>query len=142
VRQKQLATNIGAGAGETRGPGLFGIFALGSVGKPLSELETAIDAEIERVKTGPIADWEIQKARTGAKRTFVNSMGSSLQRAVLLSQYAIYYDDPERINTRADKIAKVTAEDVQRVARKYLVKTGRTVVLTVPKSAPTTGGER
>jgi predicted Zn-dependent peptidase len=69
-------------------------------------------------------------------------MGSSLQRAVLLSQYAIYYDDPERINTRADKIAKVTAADVQRVAQKYLVKTGRTVVLTVPKSAPTTGGER
>jgi len=142
VRQKQLATNIGAGPGETRGPGLFGIFALGAMGKPLAELEAAIDAEIERVKTGPIADWEIQKARTGAKRSFVGSMGSSLQRAVLLSQYAIYYDDPERINTRADRIAKVTAADVQRVAQKYLVKTGRTVLLTVPKSAPATGGER
>jgi zinc protease len=142
VRQKQLATNIGAGPGETRGPGLFGVFALGAMGKPLAELEAAIDAEIERVKTGPIADWEIQKARTGAKRSFVNSMGSSLQRAVLFSQYAIYYDDPERINTRADRIAKVTAADVQRVAQKYLVKTGRTVLLTVPKSAPTTGGER
>jgi predicted Zn-dependent peptidase len=46
----------------------------------------------------------------------------------------MFYNDPNRINTRADAIAKVTAPDVQRVARQYLVKTGRTVVTTVPKS--------
>ena len=37
-------------------------------------------------------------------------------------------------------MAKVTAADVQRVARQYLVKTGRTVVLTVPKAAAPKGG--
>jgi predicted Zn-dependent peptidase len=143
VRQKQLATTINAGPGETRGPGLFNLVAFASPGKPLAELEAAIDSEIERVKTGTIADWEIQKARTGARRALVSSMGSSLQRAIILSQNALFYDDPERINTRADRIAKVTAADVQRVARQYLVKTGRTVVLTVPKqSTPPTGGER
>ena len=47
---------------------------------------------------------------------------------------------PERINTRAERIAKVTAADVQRVAQRYLVKTGRTVVQTVPKGAEPAGG--
>ena len=142
VRQKQLATTINAGSGETRGPGLFSVIALAAPGKPLPELEAAIDAEIERVKTGPIEDWEMEKARTGARRAYVGSLGSSLQRAIILSQNALFYDDPERINTRADDIAKVTAADVQRVAKQYLVKTGRTVVVTVPKSGPAKGGVR
>jgi predicted Zn-dependent peptidase len=51
----------------------------------------------------------------------------------------LFYDDPGRINTTADRIAKVTAADVQRVAREYLVKTGRTVVITTPKAAPAKG---
>jgi predicted Zn-dependent peptidase len=108
-------------------------------GKSAADLEAAIDTEIEKLKTGPIADWEIEKARTGARSGFVNSVGSSLQRAILLSQYAMFYDKPDLINTRAESIAKVTVADVQRVARRYLVKTGRTVVTTAPKAAPAKG---
>ena len=52
----------------------------------------------------------------------------------------MFYDKPDLINTRAESIAKVTAADVQRVARQYLVKTGRTVVTTDPKAAPAKGG--
>jgi predicted Zn-dependent peptidase len=44
--------------------------------------------------------------------------------------------EPDKINTRADKIAAVTAADVQRVAKQYLVKSSRTVVMTAPKAAP------
>jgi zinc protease len=140
VREKQLATNVSAGSGESRGPGLFSIVGMAQPGKSVADLEAAIEQEIEKIKTGPIADWEIEKARTGARSGFVNSVGSSLQRAVLLSQYAMFYDKPDLINTRAESIAKITAADVQRVAKQYLVKTGRTVVVTVPKAAPAKGG--
>jgi zinc protease len=140
VRQKQLATSVNAGTDESPGPRLFNIFGFAAPGKTLADLEAAIDAELERLKTAPIEDWEMQKARNGAKRGFVASLGSSVQRAVLLSQYALFYNKPGRINTRADDIAKVTAQDVQRVAREYLVRTGRTVVLTVPKGAAPKGG--
>jgi predicted Zn-dependent peptidase len=53
----------------------------------------------------------------------------------------MFYNDPDRINRTADNIAKVTAADVQRVAKTYLVKTGRTVVITMPKAAPTVAKE-
>ena len=139
VREKQLATNVSAGSSESRGPGLFNVVGMMQPGKSAADLEAAIDTEIEKLKTGPIADWEIEKARTGARSGFVNSVGSSLQRAILLSQYAMFYDKPDLINTRAESIAKVTAADVQRVARQYLVKTGRTVVTTGPKAAPAKG---
>ena len=51
-----------------------------------------------------------------------------------LGQYAVYYNDPNLINTRIDKVNAVTKEDVQRVANKYLVQANRTVVITVPKA--------
>jgi predicted Zn-dependent peptidase len=139
VRQKQLATNVFSGSDETRGPGLFNVVGTVAPGKAAADLEAAIDEEIEKVKTGPIADWEMEKARNGARSGFVNSLGSSLQRAVLLGQYALFFDDPDIINTRAERIAKVTAADVQRVARTYLVETGRTVVVSVPKAAAAAG---
>jgi len=141
VRQKQLSSGVGAGTGGSRGPGLFAISTTALPGKTLAELEAAIDLETERVKTAPIEDWEIEKARIGARRSFVSGLGSSVNRAVQLSENALFFDDPDRINTRADRIAKVTAADVQRVARQYLVKTNRSVVLTTPKPAAPKGGQ-
>jgi zinc protease len=133
VRQKQLAANASAFAGTSRGTGLFRVNAMAAPGKPVAELERAIHDEIERVKTGPIAAWEMEKARTAARSAFVSGVQSTLSRAILLSQYAMFHDDPNLINTRAEKIAAVTAEDVQRVARKYLTAGNRTVVVTSPK---------
>ena len=142
VRQKQLSPGaVSAFNPETRGPGLLRIIGTVAPGKTPAELEAAIDAEIERVKTGPIEEWEIEKARNGVRSQVIAGLGSSLQRAVQLGENALFYDRPEKINTRADEIARVSAADVQRVARTYLVKTGRTVVYTVPKPAAPTGGK-
>ena len=105
----------------------------------MAALEAAIDAELERVKAGPIADWELEKARTAARRQYVQTMGSSLGRAIQMAQNAMFYNDPDKASKRAAQIEKVTATDVQRVANQYLVKTNRSVVVTTPKR-PTTGG--
>jgi len=140
VRQRQLAPQINAGKGESRGTGLLRIVAPLSPGQNVAALEAAIDAEIEKLKSAPVADWEIEKARSAARRNLVASLDSSLQRAILLSQYAMFYDNPGLINTRADRIAAVTAADVQRVARQYLVADNRTIVITNPKPAAAGGG--
>ena len=57
-----------------------------------------------------------------------------------IGQYAVYYNDPNLINTRLDKVAAVTKEDVQRVANQYLVDTNRTVVITMPKAKALSSG--
>jgi zinc protease len=139
VRQKQLSPAVNAGPGENRGPGLFVVIGTVTQGKAVADLEAAIDAEIERVKTGPIEGWEMDKARNNARNSLVNNLGSALGRAITIGEDALFYDQPGRINTIADRIAKVTPDDVQRVAKQYLVKTGRTVVITVPKAAPAKG---
>ena len=135
VRQKQLSSGVGAGAQQSRGPGLFRFSGTPLPGRTPAELEAAIEEEIAKIQSAPIADWELQKARNSARSSFISGLGSALNRAIQLSENAVAFDDPGRINTRAAEIAKVTAADVQRVAKQYLVETNRTVVVTMPKAA-------
>lgn len=143
VRELQLAPNVQAGRDGAIGPGLFRVIGTVTPGKTPEALEAAVLAEIERVKTEPVADWELEKARNNAKRAVVAGLTSSLQRATQLAEFAASYGDANLINRRVDRLMNVDAADVQRVAKTYLTPENRTVVITVPKSqAKTNGGAR
>ena len=134
VREKEMVTGANCFAQESRGVGGFYITATPRPAFKTDVVEAAVYDEVARLQKEPIADWELQKAKTGARRNYINGLQSSLGRANSIGQYAVYYDDPSLINTRIDKVNAVTREDVQRVANKYLVQTNRTVVITVPKA--------
>jgi zinc protease len=140
VRQKQLAVNVGAFAPNSRGPRLLRIIATPTPGKPVEDLEAAIDAEVERIKDSPIAGWELDKARNIARRQMVGNLGSSLSRAVQLAENALVFNDPGRINSDYERLAKVTTADLQRVATQYLTRDNRTVVVTRPAPPAPKGG--
>jgi predicted Zn-dependent peptidase len=135
VRQKQLASAAFAGVSDTRGPGLFRLYAMALPGKDIASVEAAMYDEIERVKTGTIDTWEIDKARHEARKGVLTQLTSSLARATNLAENAIAWNDPNQINTAAERIDAVTIADVQRVARQYLIPTNRTVVITMPHEA-------
>ena len=135
VRQKQLAVSALAFAPDSRGPRLLRIVATPTPGKSIDDLEAALYSEIERVKSGTIEPWEIDKARNTAQRQFVGRLGQSLARAIDLAEYTLAYNDPGRINTWYSQLAKVTAADVQRVAQQYLTPENRSVIVTRPKAA-------
>jgi len=135
VRQQQLATGAAAFAPNSRGPRLFRISATPIPGKSLEDLEAAIYSEIERVKTGPITDWEIEKARNTTRRQFVSGLQLSLNRAIELAETALVYNNPGEVNTRYARLDKLTVADVQRVAKQYLIPETRSVVITRPKAA-------
>jgi zinc protease len=142
VREKQLATNAGAFSNDARGPGLFQASATVAPGKTPADVEAAIYDEIEKVKAGPIADWEMEKARNSARRNAASGLTSTLNKAIMLGEDALFYNDPNRINTIAERVQKVTAADVQRVAAKYLTPENRSVIVTTPKAAAPKGGQQ
>jgi predicted Zn-dependent peptidase len=142
VREQQLSPNVFALRDGATGPGLFGIRANVSPGKTPEAVEQAVLAEIERIKTTPIEGWELEKAANNAKRGVVAGLTNSLQRANQLAEFAAEFGNAELINQRVDRITKVTAADVQRVARTYLTVENRTVVITVPKPPAGKGDAR
>jgi zinc protease len=134
VKEKEMLTNVGGFMDEKRGVGAFYSNATLRPNVKTEDVEAAIYAEIDQLKKEPIADWELQKAKNTTRRNFINNLTSSIARAITIGQYTVYYNEPNLINTRLDKVAAVTKEDVQRVANKYLVDTNRTVVITTPKA--------
>jgi len=141
VKEKEMLTNVGGFMDEKRGVGAFYTNATLRPNVKTGDVETLIYAEIDRLKKEPIADWELQKSKNTTRRNFINGLQSSISRAITIGQYTVYYNEPGLINSRLDKVAAVTKEDVQRVANKYLVDTNRTVVITMPKARqrPATG---
>lgn len=137
VKEKEVATNVFGGAQERRGPSLFSAVVLTQPGKDLAEVEKLIYEEIERVKSEPVADWEIQKGLMSLRRIRAQQLQSSLSRSILLGTFAVYYGEPGLINDLEDKFARVTKDDIQRVARTYFKDTNRTVVTTLPKPKST-----
>ena len=134
VREKEMVTGVGGFMDEKRGVGAFYSNATLRPNVKTQDVEAAIYEEIERLKKEPIAEWELQKAKNTTRRNFINGLQSSLNRAVTMGQYTVYYNEPNLINMRLDKVAAATKEDVQRVANKYLIDTNRTVVITMPQA--------
>lgn len=83
------------------------------------QLEDAIYAEVERLRTEPVSDRELQKVKNAnaadAYRGMVSNMGL-LQRVLIAEAYGSWED----INTYPRDVQGVTADDVLRVAEKYL----------------------
>ena len=141
VKDKELATNSFTYAEEHRGPSTFHITVLVRPGRDLKEVEKAVYAEVDRLKAEAIADWELQKVRMASRRHSAEQLRSTLYRAFLIGEMAVYYNDPNLINTRFSKIQSVGKEDIQRVAKTYLTEENRTVITTLPKPKAETAGK-
>ncbi len=136
VKEKQLAVSVSVQPDARIGPSLFYIDATPRPGVKPEDLEKAIYEEIDAVKKDGVTEQEIEKARTQYLRSQISSRQSSLYTAIRLGQYAVFFNDPDLINTIYDKYRAVTAEDVKKGAQKYLVTTDRTVVTTLPTPSP------
>jgi predicted Zn-dependent peptidase len=136
VKETELCSGVGGGNGARMGPGLFTLTCTVRPGKNIDDAEKVIGEEIAKMQASVVRDQELQRVRTSARRGAVNIRESSLARAQSLADNAVLFDDPNRINTLPEKLAAVTAADVQRVARKYLQLTNRVVVHTMPEGAP------
>jgi len=134
VKEKELVTGVFGFPNAMRGGGDYQITATVAPGKKLEDVEAAINDEIARLQREPIADWELAKAKNSSRRSSIQALQNSLGTATRLAQFAVFYNDPNLINTQFDKIAAVTKDDVQRVANKYLKATNRTVGITVPQT--------
>ncbi len=98
----------------------------------MEDLEKAIDEEIATVVKSGITPEELAKAKSQLLRQFIERRRSALFTAILIGNYTVYFNDPNLINTIVDKEHAVTLEDVNAVAKKYLVRDQRAVVITYP----------
>ena len=142
VKEKEAAVSVSGGAEERRGPALFWAVVMMQPGKEPAEIERLIDEEIGLVEKEPVAPWEMEKARMQWRSRHAEQLHSTQTRAIRLGHDAVYYDDPLLLNTYEARIGRVTPEDLRRVARLYLKKSNRTVVVTLPAAKASRAAQR
>jgi predicted Zn-dependent peptidase len=137
VRDKQIALGAGTQATFPSGkyPALFLFFAAPSSGHTVEENEKAFYEIVERVKKEKIDAATLQRIKTKLRADLIRKLDSNAGLASELCTYSVNYGDWRKLFTELDDYNKVTADDVQRVAQKYLVPATRTVVYTVPPVA-------
>jgi zinc protease len=134
VKEKMLVLQVAGGMDLRRGPALFQAFALLKPGQDSSDVEKMIYEEFERVEKDGVTPEEMRKVLIQDRLQQAESMTGTMSRARTLGEYAVYFHDPDLINTILAKYSEVTPADIQRVAREYLGAAQRTVVLTTPKA--------
>jgi predicted Zn-dependent peptidase len=133
VKDQELAVNVFCYIDEHKGPSTFNVVVLARPGKDLKEIEKVVYAALEKAKSEPVTDGELQKARMMERHQTAQELESSMYRAYIIGEMAVIYGDPNLINTRFEKIQSVGKQDIQRVAKAYLTEDNRTVVTTLPK---------
>ncbi|HEY3413582.1 MAG TPA: pitrilysin family protein [Armatimonadota bacterium] len=129
VEKQQVCTSVSSGANAGRGPDLFSFRMAFGPGQSVEKAEKALYAEIQKIQKDGVTHEEMQTARTQALQSSIEGRRTSLGRAMAIGISAVVYGDPNRVNTELSRFYAVTAADVKRVARKYLVSTNRSVVI-------------
>ncbi|WP_203294780.1 M16 family metallopeptidase [Maricaulis parjimensis] len=96
----------------------------------VSDVMTTIDTTVEGIRSEPVSQADLERARTKLLSDFYDTVDTSTRFGLvdLLAAFALFDDDPERINRITEGFNQVTPELVMSTAQEYLRPTNRTVL--------------
>jgi len=144
VRREHLAIAAGGVTETLEQPGLFIVYAAYLPDRDAARVQAVLSEEIARVRDKPIGADELDKAKNQLAAAFVFGMQTVDGIAQALGRAQYVEGDWKRFVAGATRYLAVTAADVQRVARKYLVDSNLTRVRLAqptPPSPPPPGGK-
>ena len=117
------------------GPTLYMAWLFHDKDKPADDIIKAFDENVTRLQTTRVDTETLNRARVKMRSSLYSDIESiyGFGRADLLASFALFDDDPHKINRIEAEFAKVTPELIQKTAQEYLRPTNRTVLTVVPK---------
>jgi zinc protease len=98
-------------------------------------LERLLQAEVARVAASGISEAELAKAKNAFLAERIDERQQAINRAEAIHTARTFLGDENAVNTDLQRFQSVTAADVQRVAKKYLVSENSVIVLIAPPEA-------
>ena len=116
----EIAAGVGAWLTPTIDPYLYSIIVTLREGRTVEEAEAVLLREIERLQEDGISEAELMRARKQSRAAFAYSAESVTEQAYWLAQSFIL-GEISWFDNYAERLMRVTADDVLDVARRYLV---------------------
>lgn len=135
IVEKKLATSVNAYAPFSRYPELFTVTATPLKPHSTQEVEEAIYVELEKLKTEPVSEWELEKFANQLEADFIRGMKSNMGMAWRLGNYQALVGDWRHLLRHKKELGAVTPEDIMRIAKRYLNDHNRTVATLVKKES-------
>lgn len=135
VRDTQLAVDVSAGYDlMSRGQqSLFALDGTPSEGKTVAELKAALLAQLEKIKTSGVTVEELDRIKAGVIAANVYQRDSMFYQAMQIGTVETIGFSWKILDDYQVKLSAVTPEQVQTVAKKYLVQDNLTVATLDPQ---------
>jgi predicted Zn-dependent peptidase len=132
VRDKRLALAAGADSSMPGGkyPSLFFFYLVPGLGHTAAENEKELDTILENFEKTNVDAATLARVKTRTRAGLIRRLDNNAGLAQLLAEYYANYGDWRKLFTSIDDIDKVTADDVQRVAKQYFTPENRTIGVT------------
>lgn len=131
---KSYAIEVSGWAEPTIDPHLYRVTLIKHPKRTNEEVIRAMDAEIEKLQNVPPPADELKRAVKQARAVFVYGNENITSQAFWMG-YAEMFASYEWYTTYLDNLAKVTPQDVQRVARQYFQPSSRVIGIYQPKGS-------
>ena len=143
VYEQQVAQDVSMNNDASKLDGLITLTSTAKPGTHPSVLAAAFDAAIRKVAIEGVTGRELTRVKNGNRARLLDALSSVLGKADRLSYYNYFAGTPDFIQEDLARYEKLTAADVQRVAKLYLVSRSKIVLTVVPegkKELAFTGG--
>jgi predicted Zn-dependent peptidase len=127
IDERQLAIEVSTDYSYAFDPFIFTIYGICSKDITPAHLEAAIIAELDKVIKEGVTKEELEKVKNQKLMEFYHTMETINGKANTIGTYELFFSDYKKLFSAPQDFAKVTAEDIQRVAAKYFTKDNRTV---------------
>ena len=117
------------------GPTLYMAWLFHDKDKSADDIVKALDEQIVKLQSAPVDTETLNRARVKMRSALYDEIEGffGFGRANLLASFALFDDDPNKINRIESEFAKVTPALIQKTAQEYLRPTNRTILTIVPK---------
>jgi predicted Zn-dependent peptidase len=128
VRDQQIAAQAQGFSGfpGSKYPGMFALYAVPLPGHTPAEMKTAIEKEVDKLKTADVTDAELAMFKTRARAGLLQGLADNQGLANELAEYQTRFGDWRELFRELDRIDKVTKADVRRVANTTFAASNRT----------------
>jgi len=133
--EKQIAMQVFGFSMSFESAGFFTTLGMPNQGYTVWDIRDGIKAEIKKIQDELISDKEFQKIKNQTESNFIRSNSRVAGIASSLAEYHVFFKDANLINSDLKNYNAVTKEDIQRVAKKYLVESNSVTLIYLPKSA-------
>ncbi len=135
VYDSGLALTAFGGGNIIEHPNLFYAAAIVQPGRSPAEVEAALIAELQRMTTEPVSEHELQRAKNQFARDYILGRETNRLKAGQLAHAAVIHNDITTADGEFQIFQRITAADIQRVAKTYFTSTNRLVITIMPKGS-------